>query len=181
MPVVIVASNNPVKISAAKNGFTSMFPGVIFDFKSVGVPSGVSDQPTGNLETLLGATRRAENARRAVPEADYWVGIEGGVEDDNGDLAAFAWIVILGRELIGKGRTGTFFLPPGVANLVRQGMELGDADDVIFGTSNSKQQNGAIGLLTGDVLNRTTLYEHAVLLALVPFKSPQLYRVENSK
>ena len=76
---------------------------------------------------------------------------------------------------MGKGRTGAFFLPESVANLVRHGKELGEADDIVFGRSNSKQANGAIGILTGDVVDRTQLYEQAVILALIPFKNPQLY------
>ena len=127
-----------------------------------------------------GAEIRAFNAKKVAAGADYWVGIEGGVEDDDGRLAAFAWIVVLSLTQCGRGRTGTFFLPEVVSNWVRKGKELGEADDIVFGQTNSKQQNGAIGLLTGDVINRTSLYEQAVILALVPFKNPELYFTENS-
>jgi non-canonical (house-cleaning) NTP pyrophosphatase len=34
---------------------------------------------------------------------------------------------------------------------------------------------GAVGILTGDVLTRTTYYEPAIILALIPFKNPELY------
>jgi non-canonical (house-cleaning) NTP pyrophosphatase len=66
-------------------------------------------------------------------------------------------------------------LPPGVGALLEQGMELGDADDIIFGTSNSKQENGAVGLLTGNALTRTSLYAEGVILALIPFKNEDLF------
>lgn len=127
-------------------------------------------------ETLLGAKNRALNARQAKPEADFWVGIEGGLEEVNGELEAFAWIVVVSREgKIGKGRTGSFFLPHKVAELIRQGKELGEADDIVFGRTNSKQSNGAVGILTGDVITRTTYYEPAVIMALIPFKNLELY------
>ncbi len=77
--------------------------------------------------------------------------------------------------IIGKGRTGTFFIPPPVADLIRQGKELGEADDIIFQRNNSKQENGAVGLLTGNVIDRKNLYEQAVILALIPFKNSILY------
>ena len=51
----------------------------------------------------------------------------------------------------------------------------GDADDVVFERSNSKQANGAVGLLTGDVITRASLYAHAVVLALIPFRNMELY------
>jgi non-canonical (house-cleaning) NTP pyrophosphatase len=64
-----------------------------------------------------------------------------------------------------------FYLPDEVAALVRGGMELGHADDVVFGRSNSKQEDGSVGLLTGGVINRETYYAHAVVLALIPFRN----------
>ena len=62
-----------------------------------------------------------------------------------------------------------------MSDLVRAGKELGEADDIVFGRRNSKQKEGALGLLTGKVIDRRELYEHAILLALVPFKSSELY------
>ncbi len=178
---IVIASSNPVKVQSALNGFNRMFPGMKFSFSTASVPSDVADQPRSDQEALLGARNRARHACQMAPEADFWVGIEGGVQDWGIEMAAFAWIVILGHESSkgilreGKGRTGTFFLPKVVADLVRQGKELGEADDLVFKRSNSKQENGAIGILTGDVIDRVQLYEQAVILALVAFKNKELY------
>jgi inosine/xanthosine triphosphatase len=180
---IIVASQNPVKVQAVRAGFERMFPGLEIEIEMVSAASGVSDQPAGNAETLQGARNRARNAYQQCQQADFWAGVEGGIEDEGDGMAAFAWVVVLGREpdqpegpaRQGSGRTGTFYLPPAVSDLVRQGMELGEADDIVFGKVNSKQANGAVGILTGDVLDRTGLYEQAVILALIPFKNPALY------
>lgn len=175
MKTIVVASNNPVKVQAALNGFKSIFPEEIFRITPVSVPSNVAEQPFSSDETLLGAWHRSTNASTMIPEADYWIGIEGGVEENDGELAAFAWVVIQSANRTGKSRTGTFFLPPEVAYWVRQGKELGVADDLVFNRSNSKQENGAVGILTADALNRVQLYEVGVMLALIPFKNPDLY------
>ena len=177
MKTIIIASKNPVKISAALAGFEKMFPGEEFAAEGVSVPSGVSDQPQTGVETFTGASNRAQNAERAQPEADFWVGIEGGIEEkDSGEMESFAWIVIRSNDnRLGKARTSTFFLPPLVAQLIRQGKELGEADDIVFGRTNSKQDNGAVGLLTGNVIRRATYYTQAVILALIPFKNEKLY------
>jgi inosine/xanthosine triphosphatase len=171
---IVVASQNPVKIQAALNGFRHMFPDDQFSATGVSVTSGVSAQPMTSVETLQGAVSRVKAARDLVPEGDYWVGIEGGVEAQSGELEVFAWIVVASRESLGKSRTATFSLPLEVSRLVQQGIELGDADDTVFGRSNSKQQNGSVGLLTDDVITRLAYYEHAVILALVPFKNSHL-------
>jgi inosine/xanthosine triphosphatase len=175
MKKIIIASQNPVKIEATRLGFQSMFPEENFQIEAVSAPSGVRAQPMSSRETMIGAANRVKAAQKQYPEADFWVGIEGGVESEGEELAAYAWIVIHSANLEGKSRTGTFFLPPRVAALIRQGQELGAADDIVFNQSNSKQANGAIGILTGDIIDRTALYAHAVILALVPFKNPELF------
>ena len=173
---VVVASKNPVKIRAARDGFARAMADTSVEVEGVDVPSDVPHQPMSDDETLHGATNRATNARAAAPDADYWVGLEGGVDDHDGLLEAFAWIVIIARDgRVGRSRTATFQLPPAVAELVRAGVELGHADDRVFGRSNSKQTNGAVGLLTNDLIDRTAYYEHAVVLALVPFINPRHY------
>ena len=174
---VVVASENPVKVASARSGFARMFPAGVFEVLGFAVPSGVSHQPMGDAETLHGAESRARTARQRHPDAAFWVGIEGGCEDREGVLHGFAWVVVLSRDREGRSRTASFEIPPAVAALVRQGVELGEADDRVFGRSNSKQGNGAVGLLTADAIDRVALYEPAVTLALIPFRNPTLFPV----
>jgi len=176
MKSVIVASTNPVKLQAVRQGFARMFPAGHFSVCPLMVAAAVSDQPLTDGETRLGALARAIAAREKLPDAEFWVGIEGGVDQIDGHMAAFAWVAILSQSGEGFSRSGTFFLPEKIADLVRSGKELGEADDIIFGRANSKQQNGAIGLLSGDAIDRTGLYAQAVLLALIPFKSPEHFK-----
>jgi len=181
MKKVIIASKNPVKIKAVERAFAKMFPADKFEFSGVSVPSNVPDQPLSDQETFLGARNRADNAAQEIIDADFYVGIEGGVETIGEEMAAFACVVIKSEgktksgEKYGKSRTGTFFLPQKVSELIKQGKELGEADDIVFQRNNSKQENGAIGLLTGNVIDRTSSYVEAVIRALIPFKNPELY------
>ena len=172
---VVVASTNPVKIAAVAAGYRALFPDYNLAVEGIAVPSGVAHQPVGDAETLAGARNRAAGARERVPDADAWVGIEGGIIHREGGMEAFAWLVVLGIEGRGESRTGGFMLPPGVAALIAEGMELGHANDRIFGTENSKHDQGAIGLLTGGVIDRTALHTHGMILALVPFRRGDLY------
>jgi inosine/xanthosine triphosphatase len=174
METIVVASTNPVKVQAALNGFKAMFPRGEFYAEGISAPSGVRVQPMTSQETLQGALNRANHIRQQRPDANYWAGIEGGVDEINGQMEVFAWIVVLSNTISGMSRTATFHLPQEVIRLVQQGVELGEADDIVFGRSNSKQQNGSVGLLTDDVITRLTYYEHAVILALIPFKNERL-------
>lgn len=172
---IVIASKNPVKVSAVKAAFISYFPKIHLVFQTVTVPSGVSHQPMDEEETLTGAVNRATGAKKQIPDADFWVGIEGGVHAVNREMMTFAWVVIIGKEKTGKGRTASFFLPDKIVRLIRSGKELGEADDVVFGKTNSKQEMGAIGLLTDNRITRKTLYEPAIIIALVPFIKKELF------
>jgi len=175
MKKIVVSSLNPVKSEAVKKGFKRMFPEEEFEIIQIAGESGISDQPMTDLESRRGALNRAINARRVVPDSDFWVGVEGGCDYLDQDLVAFAWIVVQGDGKQGSARTALFRLPKDVQRLVESGLELGHADDRVFGDEDSKQNSGAVGLLTGDVVTRTTLYEQAVILALIPFKNQDLY------
>lgn len=173
--MVVVASQNPVKINSIKKGFGLVFKEKIFEYKSVAVSSDVSDQPMTVAETYLGALNRIKNAKNIIADARFYCGIEGGLEYFEGQYYAFAWVVISDGNKTGKARTASFLLPPAVIKLIRQGMELGTADDIVFGHQNSKQKQGSVGIMTNNIIDRTEYYAHAVILALIPFIKEELF------
>jgi inosine/xanthosine triphosphatase len=174
--IIIVASQNPVKHEAIRLGFSRIYPQIEFDVIGADANSGVSDQPQTDEETLQGALNRVKVIQQNFPTADYWAGLEGGIQPLADGVTAFAWVVLSTGKQIGKARTGAFFLPSAIVQLLNQGIELGKADDIVFGKTNSKQNSGAIGLLTNDTIDRAALYSEAVILAMVPFLSPHLYQ-----
>ena len=173
---IVVASTNPAKLGAARRAFENRFPGEPCDIVTAPAESGVGDQPFSDEDTRNGAINRAHNAGEQHPDADYCVGMEGGVDTFNGQLFTFAWMAVLGPD----GRTGvarslSLPLPPAVKRLVEDGLELGEANDRVFSTTNSKQGGGAFGLLTGGQLTREDVYSDALSIALLLFAHP-MYR-----
>ena len=182
---IACGTTNPSKLAAVQAAFDRAFPGRLHSVEGFPAASLVPAQPWGDAQTRLGARNRAEGAaalceasRGSLP--DFAVGLEGGCdieEGEGGDVVAsvtcFAHMVVMQprSRRCGHARTATFVLPPPVAALMLgpEKLELGDADDRVFGRSNSKQKNGAVGLLTGDRITRAAYYEHALILALVPF------------
>lgn len=148
----------------------SQWPGLELQLIPLGVESGVPEQPMTDQETLKGARNRVENARQEIPEADYWVGLEGGLDYFDDHLMAFAWMVIAGNNgRVSEARSATLPLPPQVQALVAEGLELGEANDKVFSTLNSKQGGGAYGLLTDGLMTRESIYTQTLVLALIPF------------
>ena len=167
---IVVTSHNPVKIAAVRNAFQSQFSGQEIHLIPIAVESGVTDQPMSDQETRLGARNRVSNARQEFDDADYWVGLEGGLDVFDDQLMAFAWMVIANREnQISETRSVTLPLPPKIQALVQGGMELGEANDQVFSTLNSKQGGGAFGLLTDGLMTRESIYTQTLILALIPF------------
>lgn len=172
---IVVASLNPVKIGAVKQGFSSLFATAASTVTGLKVPSEVPDQPLTDKETLQGALNRVKNARAASPDADFWIGVEGGIDTEEDSMQSFAWVVVMGKDgRVGKARTATYYLPRETIELMKQGMELGAANDVLYGQSNSKQKTGSVGLLTNDAIDRQGYYMQAVVLALIPFNNTHL-------
>ena len=56
-------------------------------------------------ETQMGAVNRAQGAQKVFPQADYWVGIEGGIQEQDNDLMAFAWVFVLSKDKMGAQGT----------------------------------------------------------------------------
>ena len=198
--LVAVGSTNPVKVRAAEQAFAKCFPDHRVTCYAVkGVRSGVNDQPIGMQETTRGARNRAVAAMRMASAAKAWaphfaVGLEGGLvtspsggsrkkskksaSGSSPGLDCVAVMAVLERASgrISTATSASFALPPLLTKLVRGGMELGDADDVVFSRTNSKQEDGTVGILTKGVIDRTEYYVHPLVLALVPFVNVELYK-----
>ncbi|MGF1727374.1 inosine/xanthosine triphosphatase [Photobacterium nomapromontoriensis] len=171
MPTIIVASTNPAKISAVETAFTQAFPDHAFEIQGISVVSGVRDQPMCADETLLGARTRVVNARQAHPNADFYVGLEAGMDG----ALTFAWMVIESGDQRGEARSASLPLPPAALAKLQQGQELGDVMDDMFNQTNIKQKGGAIAMLTNHLLSRSSVYQQALILALIPFINPSLF------
>lgn len=176
MKTVIVGSENPVKFETAKEAFKLVFPEIEFEFITFSAPSLVSDQPIGQAETKQGATNRALACKTQYPDADYSVGLEGGLEKIDNKYWVTAWMCILNKSGVESfGRTGSFLLPHKISELIDQGEELGIATDIVFNQINSKHKSGAVAALTNDIITRKDFYRDALIFALIPFLKPELY------
>lgn len=172
---VIVASKNPVKINAAQQAFVQMFPNEEVLVEGVSAPSGVPDQPMTHAEGMTGARNRAQHIFDECPDADYWVGLEGANEEVGEYMQSRASAVIKSKTYQSEEQSASFRVPKEVAELIRDGMELGHAHDKVFNKVNSKQAHGMVGELTDNIIDRTEYYRHPLVLALIPFKNSELY------
>jgi inosine/xanthosine triphosphatase len=179
---IAIGSTNPVKIAAARAVLVRVAPAA--EVVGIDVPSGVPDQPWGDEQTIAGALARARLAlghaisgRDVAADAALGVGIEGGVVDEGPrGLRTCAWAAVVDAE----GRTGiggslAMPLPPALAQRLRNGMELGHAVDDLVAARDTKRGPGAVGLLTGGLMDRQGAYEPLVTWALARFLRDDLW------
>lgn len=173
---IIVGSTNPVKINAVSNAFSAMFPNIDFTCEGVFAPSEVADQPMTAEETLLGAKNRVAYTK-AHFQADWYVAIEGGVDNFSYGPATFAYIVIDNKQHAQVGRSSNLPMPNVVYRALCEGEELGHVMDRLFDTENIKQKGGAMALLTNNLVTRESVYTMAITTALAPFVNQQLFNL----
>lgn len=175
---IAIGSTNPVKCSATRAVLSRLYPHAAF--VCVDAPSGVSVQPWGDVETRTGALNRARAALKNTG-ADLAVGLEGGVQDSEFGLLTTAWCVLVDSSgRIGVGGNSCILLPPAVAKHLRRGGELGTAIDQLANRHNTKQGDGAIGILTNNLETRQSAYETILRLALASFQNPDWYPISES-
>ncbi len=162
-----VGSTNPVKIAATERVAGDLLGATV---EGVAVDSGVPEQPRGRAETIAGAENRARRAL-AAGEADYGVGVEGGVAETDGTPGTWLimWAAVSDGERLARGGGPSIRLPDDVARRVREGRELGPVLDDRVGTSDVGEGAGAAGVLTGGAVDRESALSHAVAGAFGPF------------
>eukprot|EP00429_Kryptoperidinium_foliaceum_P010761 CAMPEP_0176001354 /NCGR_PEP_ID=MMETSP0120_2-20121206/78_1 /TAXON_ID=160619 /ORGANISM="Kryptoperidinium foliaceum, Strain CCMP 1326" /LENGTH=272 /DNA_ID=CAMNT_0017333889 /DNA_START=90 /DNA_END=908 /DNA_ORIENTATION=+ len=166
-------------------------------------PFGDEETQLGAKARAEAAYKKFKEKNGSYPNLAF--GLEGGLEwsstiqaaNGSDTLWCMAWMAIYGKRstfladclasqdskfyaadrkpICCLSKSGSFLLPSGVAKLVESGMELGKADDKVFGRVNSGQKGGTVGKLTNGLVDRTAYYEQALILALIPWIRPDVY------
>lgn len=162
---VVVGSGNPVKEAAVTAILGERADRVTREV----VNSGVSDQPRSHAETLQGAETRATRAFEAG-DYDVGVGLEGGITEP--DFTAGTYLIMWGAatdgERIARAAGPQFRLPEPVEKAVQDGRELGPALDDHLGREGTKYEEGAAGVITKGLTDRTEALGQAVAGAVGP-------------
>lgn len=169
--IIAVGSSNPTKVDAVKRVAAKLFSD--FEVFGVNAPSGVSDMPMSDEETIKGAKNRAINAKS---DYDYGVGIEGGVNDTNQGMFLSAWAAVSNGVKVTIGNTSRIRLPDKVAVELRKGRELGPVMDEFSGKTNIKHGLGTTGLLTNGLVTRSESYEQAIIHAFMQLLNKEYYQ-----
>ncbi|WP_112181673.1 DUF84 family protein [Paraliobacillus zengyii] len=155
---IVIASKNPTKVNAVKEVFINQL------VHAKDIPSHVSNQPLSDQETLTGALIRARQAVK-VDEAIIGIGLEGGVMEIENNMYLCNWGALVdrnGAEFIASG--ARIPLPEEIISTLKEGKELGDVMDFYAQKKNVRKKQGAIGILTNDLVSRKDMFIHVLEL-----------------
>lgn len=167
--IVALASKNPAKVQAVERAMQQLFPDTALQYQTLTMASGVSEQPMSDEETRLGAENRLQSLMQETT-ANFYFSIEGGCENDERGRLATAWIFCSDGEKKYAAKSAGFYLSEELVQAMDEGLELGEACDKVYGLSESKKGQGAIGLLSFSLIDRIELYRPAVIFAAMHFK-----------
>jgi len=172
---IAVGSENPLKLQSVRAILGRIYPWA--SFRPVKVESGVSSNPLSNEETIAGARRRAEESRRTL-QADWGIGLEGGMVRIAENWFTCVWCVIRDRDKETLGGGVHFELPPSVIrSILEGGKEMGTCMDELTGLTMSKRKMGAEGILSRGLIDRKNTFQNAIIYALAPRISSHYYRI----
>jgi inosine/xanthosine triphosphatase len=155
-----LGSLNKVKLAAVKEVFAD------YQVIPLAVESGVRAQPLTDSETIQGAKNRA----MALPEDGIRIGLEAGVQMQEGMLFLVNWGVLidLGKNIYYAGGT-RIPLPDFIKEKLLAGEELADVMEAHL-HKEVRTKEGAIGYLTEGIVKRKDIFVHIVKLLYGQYK-----------
>lgn len=166
MKKIVLTSMNPVKLSVVKNIVEKLLQDTSFEYIQLDLDI-KNAELFGREQILTYMTDILSKARKAVSGAEYYVCMQGGMEDGEGEMHETAYVIVsdsTGRSEL--SRCSTFKVPTHVANEVRNGKDFAKSVDEFFKVQDTKTTGGFVSILTKGVVNKESHYSQPFAIAL---------------
>lgn len=165
MRKIVLTSTNPVKLKVIKRITASLFGEEDFDYIALALEKD-GPEPIGKESVFKQISTAIESARMQVPNADYYICMEGGMMDDDQTMNEVAHVRVQPQK--GQAVTSScasFPVPKAISDDVRKGKDFAVAVDEFFKTNGTKQGGGFVNILTGGLVNKEEQYFQAAAIA----------------
>lgn len=172
--LIVVGSDNPAKINGVRNVFLAHFAQV--NVRGVFIRSGVSETPLTDTEIFQGAMNRAKGAMEKISDADFGVGVEGGMHRFSYGWVKYELVIILDKKgTVGIGTSGGLQVPENIIEPIKAGKTLTVVGDKLFNTTRIGKGMGIVGYFTKGFVTRADAVEHGTAMAISKFINAHLY------
>jgi non-canonical (house-cleaning) NTP pyrophosphatase len=203
--LIAVGSTRGPKLDAVHDALRlcaeQLNPNVRFEVFGFAVDSGVGHTPLSSAESMRGARQRTEALMQMASGNgevyQYFVGLEGGLEvmdsnqshessgedtDSSGNqgrrVFLESWAYVSDGSRGHFGRSGGIELPPALAHeVLDKGVELAAAIDKFAGMAGIRDNQGAWGVLSNNLITRREAFRLALVAGFAPFFNANLFRV----
>jgi inosine/xanthosine triphosphatase len=202
--LIAVGSTRGPKLDAVHDALKlcaeQLNPNGQFEVLGFAVDSGVGHTPLSSSESMRGARQRTEALMQMASGQSevyqYYVGLEGGLEvmesnqsHERGEATELAgnagrrvflesWACVSDGSRGHFGRSGGIELPPVLAHeVLDKGVELATAIDEFAGMAGIRDNQGAWGVLSNNLITRREAFRIALVAAFAPFYNVNLFRV----
>ncbi len=184
--IIGVGTQNPAKLSAAEQALKQILnkferaPGRSVRIRQTTTSTSVPDMPLTIHDLMQGALERALFTYKTFPEADFVLGLEGGVYRVPEQRAVFlqSWAYAFNGSTGFFGSSPALPLPESItAPLFEQGLELSSVIDQLSGKEDVRSNEGTFGILTRNLMSRSDSFVMAVIAALTPFFNKDYYEI----
>ncbi len=156
---ICIGSKNKMKAEATKEVFSEFIKSIKVEYESVEVDT--KKQPL-NEEILQGAIKRA---KEACKKADYGVGIESGMREEEGIYFIEQYVAIADKTgYITFGKSPSFQCPTWIIEEIKRGKEM---KEIIPFKDDKEREKGAIWYFSRKI-ERKEITKLAVFMALLP-------------
>jgi inosine/xanthosine triphosphatase len=169
--MVGVGTANPTKVEAVRRVFERIYPGGAIQVTPVEVDSGVPDQPSDD-QVLEGARTRARAAMDELGGSPHFaVGVEAGLfwkeEGEPTFDVQYCAVVDRGGRMT-EGHGPGFVYPDTLLEEVKGGKQVRDVMVERYWKEPPERGKGAVFTFSAELMDRLTLTEQAVLMAMIP-------------
>lgn len=173
VPFAAIGTMNPGKHEACMRAFEK-WPGDAYIIKGVATESGVSEQPMGLDQTVLGAQNRATSALHSVQGAELGIGLESGLVVMGGRHFDFCACALDDGKRQCVGISSMWPLPPQVVEAMSGGIGYNQAFEAL-GVPADDRGDGVLARLSSGILSRPKQMEESVHAALIQLRNVALY------
>ncbi len=162
---IVLTSNNNVKLKVTEKAFSQIFTDakleiIQLDFEKDG------PEPYGMKGVLNQINESITEAKKRITDADYYIGMEGGVEGEESLDEVAVVLVHTAKGVEGYSRSVSFQIPRKVSSDIKNGLQLSDSVQDFLNTNNVKKGNGFVGILTNNLVTKEDLYFQPAVVAI---------------
>lgn len=166
---IVLTSKSKIKLLVVEEALRNLFVNQDFNIVQFDIEDKGSE-PVGEENLILQLQSSIKKAKELETDAVFYVAMEGGVKIVDEEMEEIAFVIVadsLGKQA--RSQAVSFPIPNEVAMKVKVGISFADAVNEVYATNDIKNNQGFVGLLTDNLIDKRSLYLQPTIIAFSKF------------